>query len=187
MKMSEGCNNNESSNLVHKIKTLENIIKDKNVEIFSLNEKIQEKSNEIRMFDKFMGFSEDMSLKDKKRHTQKCDREEKKMKEIVKDLDPSLQEEYEKDLLKEEDIVDLALKQNQLQYEIHENFNEIKDSMKEKNVDLYKQYKREFLSLVDKLYNMVTDEYKNKIFDTLIEILEKENQVYEIDEIIKNY
>jgi hypothetical protein len=185
--MEDGTHNIETSQLTNTIKKLENIIRDKDVEIFSLNEKIQEKANEIKIFDKFMGFTEEMSIRDKKKHTQKSEKAEKKLQDIVKDLDPSLQAEYENDLMKEEDIVDLALQQNELQFEIHEIFNDIKQNLQDNNVDLYKQYKREFLKAIDGFYHIVNDEYKSRLFDTLLDIVDKESTVYEVDEKIKNF
>lgn len=185
--MEDTKHNVENTQLTSTIKKLENIIRDKDIEIFSLNEKIQEKTNEIKIFDKFMGFTEEMSIRDKRRHTQKSEKAEKKLQDIVRDLDPSLQAEYVNDLMKEEDIVDLALQQNELQFEIHEIFNDIKQNLQDNNIDLYKQHKREFLKAIDGFYNIVNDEYKNRLFDTLIEIVEKESNVYEVDEKIKNF
>jgi hypothetical protein len=177
----------DNSPLVVTVKKLENIIKEKNVEIFSLNEKIQEKNQELKVYDKIMGFTDEMTIRDKKKHTQKSEKEEKKIKDIVKDLDPSLQEEYEQDLINEEDIVDLALQQNQLQFEINETFNEIKQNLQDNNIDLYKQYKRDLLKVIDGFYNIINDDYKNKLFDSLTDIIEKESQVYDIDEKIKKF
>lgn len=185
--MSEETNTIDNTQLISTIKRLENIIKDKDVEIFSLNEKIQEKTNEIKIIDKVIGWTDEMTIRDKKRQTQKSEKEEKKIKDIVKDLDPSLQEEYEQDLMKEEDIVDLALQQNELQFEIHEIFNEVKQNVSKSNLELYKQYKRELLRSIDGFYNIINDDFKNKLFDRLQDIIEKENQVYDIDEKIKKF
>lgn len=170
------------------IRQLESTIKEKNVEIFSLNEKLEDKVNEIKAYDKMFGFTEEMTLRDKKRHSAKCDKEERKIKDIVKDLDQSLRDEYEQDLINEEDIVDLALTQNQLQFEISELFQSIKNNLKsEDKYEQYKQYKRDFLKVIDGFYNIVNDEFKPKVFDTLFDILDKENQVYDIDEKIKQF
>lgn len=178
----------EDNKLITYIKKLENTIKERDVEIFSLNEKIEEKTNELKVYDKFLGYTDEMTLREKKRHNARCEKEEKRNQEIVKDLDQSLREEYEKDLLNEEDIVDLALTQNQLQFEISECFQTIRSNLKsEENYKLYKQYKRDILKVIDGFYSIVTDEFKPKVIDVLIDILDRENQVYDIDERIKKF
>jgi copper chaperone CopZ len=164
---------------------LHNELKNKDMELFNTKELIENKNLEIKEYDKILGYSSEMTLKQKKAHSKKCDKNEKKIDAILKDIDPIIKNEYELDLQKEDDLVDLALKQNQLQFEIHEHMTNIKEYFKDDNYDLYKKFKRDFQNILHSTYKNIKDEYKKDFFDQLIEIVEKEGNVYEIDEEIK--
>jgi hypothetical protein len=168
------------SNFIHK---LQMEIKKKDLELFELQEQLDSKIKEIKEYDKLFGYNNDMSMKQKKQHSKKCDKDEKKIDKILKDVNPSIKEEYENDLQLENDLIDLALLQNQLQYEIHEHFQIIKHNLK--NQDTYKPFKNEILKQIQIGYEDTKEENKNEFFENLNDIIEKQIQVYEIDEKIK--
>jgi hypothetical protein len=52
------------------IKYLETVIKDRDEKIFVLNEKLTYISDEIKSYDKLMGYTDEMSIRDKKKYNQ---------------------------------------------------------------------------------------------------------------------
>lgn len=165
---------------------LQSDLKAKDMELFNIQELLDTKNLEMKEYDKILGYTTDMTIKQKKQHSKKCDKNQKKIDDIAKDLSPELKDEYYNDLKLEQDIVDLALQQNQLQFEIHEHFSLIKSFMIQDNYELYKTFKRDFLKQINTLYKNIKDEHKSEFFDNLVDIVEKEGQVYQIDEDIKN-
>lgn len=161
-------------------------LKSKDMEIFNIQESLDSKNREMREYDKLLGYSTNMTMKEKKQHSKKCNKNQKKIDEIAKNLDPVLKEEYDHDIKIENDIIDLALQQNELQFEVHEHFLQIKSFLKEQNYDIYKTFKRELLRQIDTIYKHIPDENKSDFFENLVDIVEKEGQVYQLDDTIKN-
>jgi hypothetical protein len=166
-----------------KIKNLEKSIKEKDIEIFELNEKIDTLKNEQNIYDKLIGFDSSMSSQDKINSTKES---QKLLEEALTHLDEDQLKEYQSDIEKEDRLVECALMINQLQFEVSELFLNIKKNLPEDKIDEYKKQKRNLYKMLDIFYNNFQGEDKFEIFDTIIEIVEKERKVYELDEEIKN-
>lgn len=170
-------------NYMDKIKNLEKSIKEKDIEIFELNEKIDTMKFEQTNYDKLIGFDSSMSCQDKINSSKES---EKRVEEALTRLDEEQLKEYQSDIEKEDRLVECALMINQLQFEVAELFQTIKKNLSEDKIEEYKKQKRNLYKMIDMFYNNFKGEDKFEIFDIIVEIVEKERKVYELDEEIKN-
>jgi len=177
--------NNETTirALKNTIKTLEQASVIKDMEIFSLNERVSSLVAENKGYDTLFGFTEDMSMEDKIKYNEEC---EKEIEEAEASLDEDAKKEYYSELEKEDLLVKYALQINELQYETSELFLELKKGVGEKNYAEYKKHKRNFYAMIEIFYKIYEEEDKLYIFDILIEALRKQRRVYKLDDCLKN-
>jgi hypothetical protein len=176
------------------IQELINDNKKKDIELFELQEKLDYKTKELKEYENILCFhssdsdDEDDSLKDLNSLKEK--ENEKEYENILNNCSEEIREEYNEDIERENDIIEMALEINQLQFEIHEHFCKIKeyilkDDNREEKYEKYKNFKRDFLKIIDTTYKYIDEEYKRKYFDELFDIIEKQSILYELDENIK--
>jgi len=162
---------------------LEEQKKENETKNFMLKEKIEELVNEIKEYDDIFGFNEEMSIKEKKKQNDKMNKEEMR---IIKISEKTIQDEYEKDMLNTDDMVDLSIQQQSLQYEIHELFDTIKNNINQDKLAKFKQAKIDFYKCIDTFNNIVNDEFKETVFTCLEDIFEYMKSVYVIDRKLKD-
>ena len=172
-----------TENYKDKIKNLEKSIKEKDIEIFELNEKIDNLKNEQTNYDKLIGFDSSMTSQEKINSSKES---QKRLEEALTHLDEDQLKEYQSDMEKEDRLVECALMINQLQFEVSELFLTIKNNLPEDKIEEYKKQKRNLYKMIDVFYNNFKGEDKFEVFDIITEIVEKERKVYELDEEIKN-
>ena len=174
------------------IQELINDNKKKDIELFELQEKLDYKTKQLLEYENILCFhssdDEDDSLKDLNSVKEK--ENEKEYENILNNCSEEIREEYNEDIERENDIIEMALEINQLQFEIHEHFCKIKeyilkDDNREEKYEKYKNFKRDFLKIIDTTYKYIDEEYKRKYFDELFDIIEKQSILYELDENIK--
>ena len=174
------------------IQELINDNKKKDIELFELQEKLDYKTKELHEYENILCFhssdDEDDSLREINSIKEKED--EKEYENILNNCSEEIREEYNEDIERENDIIEMALEINQLQFEIHEHFCKIKeyilkDDNREEKYEKYKNFKRDFLKIIDTTYKYIDEEYKRKYFDELFDIIEKQSILYELDENIK--
>ena len=174
------------------IQELINDNKKKDIELFELQEKLDYKTKQLLEYENILCFhssdDEDDSLKDLNSLKEK--ENEKEYENILNNCSEEIREEYNEDIERENDIIEMALEINQLQFEIHEHFCKIKeyilkDDNREEKYEKYKNFKRDFLKIIDTTYKYIDEEYKRKYFDELFDIIEKQSILYELDENIK--
>ena len=171
----------EANNVIH---SQMSIIKEKDVELFTMREQLDFVLQENASYDKLMGYSPNMTYQDKLRLNEESEKELERAKNC---LDSDSLKEYETAVEKEDRLIDCALEQNQLQFEIAELFKQIKEFAGDESYEEYKKYKRNFYTIVDGLYKIIEEpSSKIEMFDVLNEIIEKHKKVYELDEEIKN-
>jgi hypothetical protein len=172
------------------IQELINDNKKKDIELFELQEKLDYKTKQLLEYENILCFhssdDEDDSLKD----LNSLKENEKEFENILNNCSEEIREEYNEDIERENDIIEMALEINQLQFEIHEHFCKIKeyilkDDNREEKYEKYKNFKRDFLKIIDTTYKYIDEEYKRKYFDELFDIIEKQSILYELDENIK--
>jgi len=170
------------------IQDLINDNKKKDIELFELQEKLDYKTKQLLEYENILCFhssdDEDDSLKEINNI------KEKEYENILNNCSEEIREEYNEDIERENDIIEMALEINQLQFEIHEHFCKIKeyilkDDNREDKYEKYKNFKRDFLKIIDTTYKYIDEEYKRKYFDELFDIIEKQSILYELDENIK--
>jgi len=168
--------------------------KKKDIQLFELQEKLDYKTKELKEYENILCFhssdsdDEDDYLKDLNSLKEK--ENEKEFENILNNCSEEIREEYNEDIERENDIIEMALEINQLQFEIHEHFCNIKeyilkDDNREEKYEKYKNFKRDFLKIIDTTYKYIDEEYKRKYFDELFDIIEKQSILYELDENIK--
>ena len=171
------------------IQELINDNKKKDIELFELQEKLDYKTKQLLEYENILCFhssdDEDDSLKDLNSLKEK--ENEKEYENILNNCSEEIREEYNEDIERENDIIEMALEINQLQFEIHEHFCKIreyilKDDNREEKYEKYKNFKRDFLKIIDTTYKYIDEEYKRKYFDELFDIIEKQSILYELDE-----
>lgn len=174
------------------IQELINDNKKKDIELFELQEKLDYKTKQLLEYENILCFhssdDEDDSLKEINSIKERED--EKEYEKILNNCSEEIREEYNEDIERENDIIEMALEINQLQFEIHEHFCKIKeyilkDDNREEKYEKYKNFKRDFLKIIDTTYKYIDEEYKRKYFDELFDIIEKQSILYELDESIK--
>lgn len=165
------------------ISKLEEHKKENEIKIFMQKEQIENLENEIKEYDEIFGFSEEMSLKEKKKQNDKMNKEEKN---IIKSSEKSVQDEYKKDMQDADDMVDLSLEQQAMHYDIHEIFENIKNNVPDDKKNKFKQAKIDFYKSIDILHNIVNDDYKENLFSDLEEAMDLFKSVYEIDRKLQN-
>lgn len=165
------------------ITKLEEQKKENETKNFMLQEKIEELINEVKDYDDIFGFNEEMSIKEKKKLNDKMNKEEIR---IIKFSEKSIQDEYAKDMLNIDDMVDLSIQQQSLQYEIHELFDTIKNNVQEDKMNKFKQAKIDFYKCIDIFNNIVHEEFKENVFTCLEDIFEYMKSVYIIDKKLKD-
>ena len=171
----------EANNVINSQMT---IIKEKDVELFTMREQLEFVLQENASYDMLMGYSPNMTYSEKLKLNEDSERELERAKNC---LDSATLKEYESAIEKEDRLIDCALEQNQLQFEISELFKNIKRSVREESYEDYKKYKRSFYTLIDGMYKIVEEPIeKIDMFDILIDVIEKQKKVYQIDEEIKN-
>jgi len=183
------------------------IIHDRNIELLNLKEQLDYLVEENASSDKLMGYSPNMSFQDKLKLNEESEKELERAKNC---LSESVLRDYETEMEKEDRLIDCALEQNKLQFEIAELFKSIKSQINDENIEEYKKYKRNFYTIIDGFCKIISTgtpiatgvpsqgrvlgassarnspATKLDMFDTLIEILEKQKKVYELDDEIKN-
>ena len=166
------------------------LVREKEMEIFNLKEQIDFVMQENASYDKLMGYSPHMTYQDKLKLNEDSERELERAKTC---LDDESLKEYELAVEREDRLIDCALEQNQLQFEISEMFKQIKEYIGEEDYEEYKKYKRSYYTMIDGLYKMIASDtvlenhgQRMEMFDVLSDILEKHKKVYELDEEIKN-
>jgi len=162
---------------------LEEQKKENDIKLFMQQEKIEYLENEIKDYDEIFGFSEEMSLKEKKKQNDKMNKEEKN---ILKSSDKSVQEQYEKDMQDADDMVDLSIQQQSMHYEIHEIFENIKQNIQVDKKAKFKQAKVDFYKCIDILNNVINEDYADNLFSDLEEVLDLFKSIYEIDRKLQN-
>ena len=162
---------------------LEEQKKENDIKLFMQQEKIEYLESEIKDYDEIFGFSEEMSLKEKKKQNDKMNKEEKN---ILKLSDKSVQEQYEKDMQDADDMVDLSLHQQSMHYEIHEIFENIKQNIQVDKKAKFKQAKVDFYKCIDIFNNVLNEDYAENLFSDLEEVLDLFKSIYEIDRKLQN-
>lgn len=162
---------------------LEEQKKENDIKLFMQQEKIEYLESEIKDYDEIFGFSEEMSLKEKKKQNDKMNKEEKN---ILKLSDKSVQEQYEKDMQDADDMVDLSLHQQSMHYEIHEIFENIKQNIQVDKKAKFKQAKVDFYKCIDIFNNVINEDYAETLFSDLEEVLDLFKSIYEIDRKLQN-
>lgn len=162
---------------------LEEQKKENDIKLFIQQEKIEYLESEIKDYDEIFGFSEDMSLKEKKKQNDKMNKEEKN---ILKLSDKSVQEQYEKDMQDADDMVDLSLHQQSMHYEIHEIFENIKQNIQVDKKAKFKQAKVDFYKCIDIFNNVINEDYAENLFSDLEEVFDLFKSIYEIDRKLQN-
>ena len=169
--------------LIDTIKTLQQTIKNKDIQILELSEKNDLLKSEIKSFDTLLGYSPNMTFQDKIEQNEKC---EKEIEEARLSLDEASLKQYDEDMEKEDKLIENALRISELQFETSELFKEMKKDIDEKDIVTYKKHKRSVYAIVDSLFSIYKGEDKFYFFDLLIDILEKQKSVYQLDNEIKN-
>lgn len=162
---------------------LEEQKKENDIKLFMQQEKIEYLESEIKDYDEIFGFSEEMSLKEKKKQNDKMNKEEKN---ILKSSDKSVQEQYEKDMQDADDMVDLSLHQQSMHYEIHEIFENIKQNIQVDKKAKFKQAKVDFYKCIDIFNNVINEDYAENLFSDLEEVIDLFKSIYEIDRKLQN-
>jgi len=165
------------------IQELINDNKKKDIELFELQEKLDYKTKELHEYENILCFHSSDDEED-------IINNEKEVENILNNCSKEIREEYNEDIERENDIIEMALEINQLQFEIHEHFCKIKeyilkDDNREEKYEKYKNFKRDYLKIIDTTYKYIDEEYKRKYFDELFDIIEKQSILYELDENIK--
>ena len=169
--------------------------KEKDIQLFELQEKLDYKTKELKEYENILCFhssdSEDEESLLLNKDVKENNTDEKEFENILNNCSEEIREEYNEDIERENDIIEMALEINQLQFEIHEHFCKIKeyilkDDNKEEKYEKYKNFKRDFLKIIDTTYKYIDEEYKRKYFDELFDIIEKQSILYELDENIKD-
>ena len=149
------------------IKEMNDQLKDKEVEIFTLKETIEELNDDLKAYKKFFGYEEDMSLQDMKNYKEECDGEETVLRENDK--------EYADKCEKTEKLSDLVIQLGEKQYMVAELYSQIRELSG--GSTLRRDFTSDFIALKDAVAEDDVDDF----FDILDSWIQLQREIHAAD------
>lgn len=156
------------------LKTLKEQIKQRDVQIFTLTEQIEEIDEELKTCKEFFGYNGEMTLQEMKQYKEECEEDEQKSRET----DPEYAEQCEK----MEELSDLVVELGEYQYSL----SQIHSKMKKLSSEQLNGIRKIFASDFNILKNMIQEEDINKFFNLLHEWLDIQKMIHIVDKKIAN-